>query len=76
MQESIVRSDELPSDPLALERVLLGSNVVLCTLSTLSNPQLESAGVYNLIPVERLVIDEASQIDVFEYMVGVSVWVA
>ena len=36
----------------------------------LSNPVLENSGVYRLVPVERLVVDEASQIDSFEFMVS------
>ena len=36
----------------------------------LSNPGLGSCGIYNLVTVERLVVDEASQIDSFEFMVS------
>ena len=46
-----------------------GATVVLCTLSTLSNPQLLQCGLFDHLPVKSLVIDEASQIDVFEFMV-------
>ena len=35
----------------------------------LSNPALEHCGVFRVVPVERLIVDEASQIDAFEYMV-------
>lgn len=35
----------------------------------LSNPALDEIGVFDLLPVERLVVDEASQIDTFEFMV-------
>lgn len=43
--------------------------MILCTLSMLSNPALDEIGVFDLLPVERLVVDEASQIDTFEFMV-------
>ena len=36
----------------------------------LSNPILDDSGLYDLVPLDRLVIDEASQIDVGEFMVG------
>ncbi|KAH9925856.1 P-loop containing nucleoside triphosphate hydrolase protein, partial [Epithele typhae] len=49
-------------------RMLDDSQVVVCTLSMLSNPALDGCGLTDLVPVERLVIDEASQIDSFELM--------
>jgi len=44
--------------------------VVLCTLGMLSNPKLAGCGLFDIIPVKSLVIDEASQIDIFEFMVS------
>ena len=46
------------------------TKVVLCTLSMLSNPALYETGIFKYLPVERLVVDEASQIDTFEFMVS------
>ena len=37
----------------------------------LSNPALYEYGVFDYLPVERLVVDEASQIDTFEFMVSI-----
>ena len=65
----VIRSDELYSDPTATERLLGASMSILCTIATLSNPALDDYGVFDLLPVERLVVDEASQIDSFEFMV-------
>ena len=45
------------------------TKVILCTLSMLSNPALHTWGVYKHVPVARLIVDEASQIDTFEFMV-------
>ena len=56
-------------DPIETERTFDGCRVVLCTLSMLSNPALDNCGVYRLLPLEVLVVDEASQIDVTEFMV-------
>lgn len=36
----------------------------------LSNPGLEKCGLFKLVPVERLIVDEASQIRIFEFLVS------
>lgn len=46
-----------------------GEKIVLSTVSLLSSPHLERIGFFGFMPVERLVIDEASQISVVEYLV-------
>ena len=43
--------------------------VVLCTISTLSNPSLNDKRIFEFVPVSNLVVDEASQIGIFNYMV-------
>ncbi|KII84122.1 hypothetical protein PLICRDRAFT_32539 [Plicaturopsis crispa FD-325 SS-3] len=69
MVPHLLRTDDIVVDDLyALERRVGTKCVVLCTLSLLSNPILQDSGFFELIPVERLVVDEASQLDVFEYM--------
>lgn len=73
IQDRLLRSDELPSATVDLERLVAGSRVILTTLSMLSNPALDNNGIFKLVPVERLVIDEASQINIHEYMVWRSV---
>ena len=70
IEQNLLRSDEFPPDLGAMERTIGGSPVILCTLSMLSNPILDDSGLYDLVPLDRLVIDEASQIDVGEFMVG------
>lgn len=73
MEERVIRSDDLNQGnnggALSAERMFLDCKVVLCTLSMLSNPVLEQCKVYRLITMERLIIDEASQINVGELMV-------
>ncbi len=73
MEDNLIRSDDLGrvGDPTETERMLGGSRIILCTLSMLSNPVLDDTGVYKLVPVERLVVDEASQISTSEYLVRV-----
>jgi hypothetical protein len=67
IQEKLIRSDELPDDPGALARSLGDTCIMLSTLSMLSNPTLE--GVFEIVPVIQLVVDEASQINAYEFMV-------
>lgn len=66
IQEKLIRSDELPDNPGALQRTLHGTCIMLSTLSMLSNPALDD--VFEFIPVTQLVIDEASQINLFDFM--------
>jgi regulator of nonsense transcripts 1 len=69
IDRNLIRTDELPDNKLAMERLLEGSEIILSTLSSLSNPSLDQGEAFELVPVERLVVDEASQINIFEYMV-------
>ncbi|TBU59568.1 P-loop containing nucleoside triphosphate hydrolase protein [Dichomitus squalens] len=68
IERRLIRADELIADPVEVERMIGGSTIILCTVSMLSNPGLDSCGIYRLAPVERLIVDEASQIDSFEFM--------
>jgi regulator of nonsense transcripts 1 len=76
IEDMVIRSDELPNSQKAVSRLFGDTTVVLCTLATLSNPKLNDCGLFRAIPVRSLVIDEASQIDVFEFMVIVPVLVS
>lgn len=69
----LIRSDEFPDDPRLVVQLFQGVKVVLCTLSSLSNPALVQKKVFSSVPVQNLVVDEASQIGVFEYMVRLHV---
>jgi regulator of nonsense transcripts 1 len=68
IKAKVIRSDELPESRREVEMIFRGATVVLCTLSMLSNPKLAECGIIDILPVTSLVIDEASQIDVFEFM--------
>jgi superfamily I DNA and/or RNA helicase len=41
---------------------------MLCTLSMLSNKRVHSVGFFRAIPLINLIIDEASQIEVGDYV--------
>ena len=76
IEDRTIRSDDLCSaDRVGTERLLIGSNVILCTLSMLSNPALDNCGIFKINPMERLIVDEASQIDTFEFMVSLKLYV-
>ncbi|KAF8517303.1 P-loop containing nucleoside triphosphate hydrolase protein [Hysterangium stoloniferum] len=63
IEANIIGSDKLQRmDKDQLDKIFGSCKVVLATLGMLSNPTV-SRGVINHIPVERLVIDEASQIN-------------
>lgn len=42
--------------------------VVLCTLSMLSSFKLHQLGVFKRVPLKKIVVDEASQIEIGEYI--------
>jgi len=66
----VIRSDDLPDSLSCVSKMFRDITVVLCTLGMLSNPKLAGCGLFDIIPVKSLVIDEASQIDIFEFMVS------
>ncbi|KZT29779.1 P-loop containing nucleoside triphosphate hydrolase protein [Neolentinus lepideus HHB14362 ss-1] len=64
-----IQSDKLSKmSPNVVQQRFGECQVVLCTLGMLSNSQLQHCGVTKIIPMETLVIDEASQIDVNDYI--------
>jgi len=70
VEDVIIRSDVLRKrQDSGVDDLFDGITLVLSTLSMLSNPILDTCGLLRLIPVRSLVVDEASQIDVFEFMV-------
>jgi hypothetical protein len=70
IQDKVIRSDDLPDSMSGVSKTFRGITVVLCTLSMLSNPKLADCGLFGILPVNSLVTDEASQIDVFDFMVS------
>jgi len=55
-----------PDDTVSADRLLLGSRVILCTLSMLSNSKLSRFTL--LVPIELVLVDEASQIEIGDYL--------
>ena len=50
------------------ERMVLGTRVMLCTISMLSTGRLTECGFTKVVPVQSVIIDEASQIEVGDYL--------
>lgn len=67
IKENIIVSDRFLK-PGHIQRALQGTRVMLCTLSMISNPKLQLAGVTQVVPIVNVVIDEASQIEVGQYV--------
>ncbi|KAJ7104042.1 P-loop containing nucleoside triphosphate hydrolase protein [Mycena belliarum] len=63
---NLIRSDELVDDPVATERRLLGSKVILCTLTMLSSSRISA--ITRLVPLHTVIVDEASQVEVGSYL--------
>ncbi|KAK7033222.1 regulator of nonsense transcripts 1 [Favolaschia claudopus] len=63
---NLIRSDKLAKDIVGVDRQLLDSRVILCTLSMLSNPCLSN--VTRLVPVRTVIVDEASQVEVGDFL--------
>ncbi|KAI0251233.1 hypothetical protein BJV78DRAFT_1282728 [Lactifluus subvellereus] len=68
IEDVVIRTDNIPERVQDVATLFGGITLVLCTLSSLSNPKLDECGLLDLIPMRSLVVDEASQIDVFEFM--------
>ncbi|KAK0189351.1 P-loop containing nucleoside triphosphate hydrolase protein [Armillaria mellea] len=68
IKPKLLHVDRLPNKQKGLRKTIGTSSIMLSTLSMLSNPALDRKGMFNLVPPRCLVVDEASQINVFEYM--------
>ncbi|KAJ7126876.1 P-loop containing nucleoside triphosphate hydrolase protein [Mycena epipterygia] len=63
---NLIRSDKFIDNIVATERLLLGSKVILCTLSMLSNPRIST--ITRLVPLQTVVVDEASQVEIGDFL--------
>ncbi|TFY60454.1 hypothetical protein EVJ58_g5144 [Rhodofomes roseus] len=68
IERNVIRSELFTDHSIDTETRLLGSKVILCTLSMLSNPRLMMSGYTRLVPVETVIVDEASQIEMGDYV--------
>jgi superfamily I DNA and/or RNA helicase len=66
IQGKVIESHQFPETILVADRILAGCRVILCTISMLSNEKI-SPFTRN-VPVETVIVDEASQIEVGAYL--------
>ncbi|KAG6332525.1 hypothetical protein ID866_6562 [Astraeus odoratus] len=66
LESCLIRSDVFSNGIVGASRQLLGSKVILCTLSMLSNPDI--AAYIHIVPIKTIIFDEASQIEVGDYV--------
>jgi regulator of nonsense transcripts 1 len=50
------------------KNLLGGCTVILCTLSLLANPKLREHGFLYHVPIDTIVVDEASQVEISMYL--------
>ncbi|KZT69556.1 P-loop containing nucleoside triphosphate hydrolase protein [Daedalea quercina L-15889] len=63
----VIPSNRFCEEDFDVERSLRGIRVILCTLSMLSHPRLRPVGFPRQVPIETVIVDEASQIDLGGY---------
>ena len=66
IDHNVLRSDNFASDVVGASRQLLGSRVILCTLSMLSNDKINV--FTHTVPIQTVIFDEASQIEIGDYL--------
>ncbi|KZP11024.1 hypothetical protein FIBSPDRAFT_195553 [Athelia psychrophila] len=66
IKRNVIESSEFPEDALLAQRMLLGTRVILCTISTITSARL--AFITMQAPVECVIVDEASQIEIGQYL--------
>ncbi|KAK7033223.1 regulator of nonsense transcripts 1 [Favolaschia claudopus] len=69
---NLIRSDCLEQDVVAAERQFLGSQVILCTLSMLSNARIFL--ITRIVPLQIVIVDEASQVQVGDFLPMISLF--
>lgn len=68
IESNVIRSDDFPHTITGATGLLSGSRIILCTLSMLSHPMLATSGAFEIAPVDTVIIDEASQIEIGDYL--------
>jgi superfamily I DNA and/or RNA helicase len=68
IERNVIRSDRMFDDITGTDRLVLGSRVILCTISMLSNDRVMNSGLIRLTPVQTVIVDEASQIEIGDYL--------
>jgi len=68
IRDNMMESGDFKHTAQENERLLLGVRVILCTISMLSTERIRFCGFTKIVPVQTIIIDEASQIEVGDYL--------
>ena len=68
IRRNVIESGDFKWSMYDNERLLMGARVILCTISMLSANRIMECGFTKIVPVETVIIDEASQIEVGDYL--------
>ena len=66
IDHNVLRSDNFAGNIVGADRQLLGSRVILCTLSMLANDKIRV--FTDVVPIQTVMFDEASQIEIGDYL--------
>lgn len=72
IKKQVICSDEFDKDIDKTKDAIGSSRVILCTLSMLSSDRMNKSGFPELVPVEILIVDEASQVEIGDYLIPLS----
>lgn len=68
IQANVIESGDFKRTQHENESLVFGARVMLCTISMLSNERLMECGFTKTVPVQTVIVDEASQIEVGDYL--------
>jgi len=68
IERNVIRSETFPKNQIDAERLLSGSRVILCTLSMFSYPRFRESDFSRIVPVDTVLVDEASQVELGSYL--------
>ena len=72
IKKQVICSDSFEEDKRVTKEALGDARVILCTLSMMSNNRISKSGFPDLVPVETLIVDEASQVEIGDYLIPLS----
>ena len=72
IKKQVIRSDDFDLDIRTTAEALGDARVILCTLSMLSSDRVVKCHFTELVPVETLIVDEASQVEIGDYLIPLS----
>jgi superfamily I DNA and/or RNA helicase len=66
--KNTIESGQFQKSIIDNEKLLMGARVILCTISMLSGDYIMRCGFTTLVPVQTVIVDEASQIEAGDYL--------